>query len=86
MLKENARFRSYASLEEGLRDYATFLQQNSRYEGALQQNLGGEHYGHALQQAGYATDPEYGSKIGRISRSDTLQQALNTLDAAVKEI
>jgi flagellar protein FlgJ len=86
MLKENARFRSYPSLEEGLRDYATFLQQNPRYDAALQQNLSGEHYGHALQQAGYATDPEYGSKIGRISRSDTLQQALNALDAAVKEI
>lgn len=87
MRKENARFRSYPSLEAGLHDYAVFLQQNPRYEAALQQNLSGEHYGQALQQAGYATDPEYGSKLGRISRSDTLQQALNALDSqAVQEI
>lgn len=76
-MTETADFRSYDSLEAGLRDYANFLQHSERYQSVLGQGLSGEHYGHALQQAGYATDPEYGNKIQRISRSETLNQALS---------
>ena len=79
MLKENAAFRSYPSLEDGLRDYAQFLQSGERYQQAINQGLDAETYGHALQQAGYATDPQYGAKIQRISSSSTLQQALPQL-------
>lgn len=81
MLKENAAFRSYPSLEDGLRDYAKFLQSGERYQQAINQGLDAENYGHALQQAGYATDPQYGDKIQRISSSSTLQQALNELQS-----
>lgn len=81
MLKENAAFRAYPSLEEGLRDYAKFLQSGERYQQAINQGLDAENYGHALQQAGYATDPQYGNKIQRISSSSTLQQALNELQS-----
>ncbi|MGB1092876.1 MAG: flagellar assembly peptidoglycan hydrolase FlgJ [Oceanobacter sp.] len=70
MMKENARFRSYASLEDGLRDYADFLTSGSRYQQAIGNDLDASQYGHALQKAGYATDPEYGNKIARIARSD----------------
>lgn len=70
MLKEQAEFRSYANLEEGMRDYAKFLQSGTRYESALGKNLNADHYGYALQQAGYATDPDYGAKIQRIARGD----------------
>lgn len=79
MLKENAAFRAYPSLKDGLRDYAQFLQDGERYQHAIDQGLDAQNYGHALQQAGYATDPEYGDKIQRISRSSTLQQALQQL-------
>ena len=78
-LKERAHFRSYASLEEGLRDYADFLQSASRYQDAIGNNLNADEYGYALQRAGYATDPQYGAKIQRISRSETLNDALQQL-------
>ena len=78
-VKENAAFRSYTSAAEGMRDYARFLQSAARYEQALGQGLTAEHYGQALQQAGYATDPQYGAKIHRISESSTLNSALQQL-------
>lgn len=76
-VKEKAAFRSYASLQEGLEDYARFLQGSQRYHSALGQQLGGKDYGYRLQQAGYATDPAYGQKIERISSSELLNQAFN---------
>lgn len=81
-MKERAAFRSYASLEEGLSDYADFLQAGQRYQGAINNGLSADRYGYELQQAGYATDPAYGSKIQRISRSDTLNDALQQLQQA----
>lgn len=81
MLKENAAFRAYPNLEDGLRDYANFLQSGKRYQQAINKGLDAENYGHALQQAGYATDPQYGAKIQRISSSSTLQQALQQLQS-----
>ena len=80
MVKQRAYFRAYDNLEDGLRDYASFLQGSERYQAALNNNLTSEHYGHALQQAGYATDPEYGAKIKRIAMSDTLSSALYQLE------
>ncbi|MCY0967091.1 flagellar assembly peptidoglycan hydrolase FlgJ [Parathalassolituus penaei] len=79
-LKEKAAFRSYDSLEDGLRDYVSFLQ-NSRYQDAIGQGMGADQYGYALQKAGYATDPHYGEKIRQIARGDLLNQALPDLDA-----
>lgn len=75
MVKEYAEFRSYGSLEEGMRDYAEFLQSSSRYEQALGKGLDANQYGYALQQAGYATDPNYGAKIQRIAAGELLNPA-----------
>lgn len=75
-LRESADFRAYASLEDGLRDYVSFLSESSRYQQALQSDVSGQNYGYRLQQAGYATDPEYGAKIERIYQGDLLNQAL----------
>lgn len=75
MLKEKAAFRSYDSLEQGLRDYASFLQ-SSRYQNAVGQGLDGDRWGYELQKAGYATDPAYGDKIRRIARGELLNQVL----------
>lgn len=74
-LKEKAAFRAYDSLDEGLRDYASFLQ-SSRYQNAIGQGLDADQYGFALQKAGYATDPRYGEKIRQIARGELLNQAL----------
>ena len=75
-VNEQADFRAYASLEEGLQDYADFLSSSGRYQQAIGEQTEGDAYGHALQRAGYATDPQYGSKIERIYHSQMLNGAL----------
>lgn len=79
-VNQQAAFRSYPSLEAGLQDYANFLKDSSRYQSALQGQVDGTEYGHALQQAGYATDPQYGNKIHRIYQGDLLNGALPAAD------
>jgi flagellar protein FlgJ len=77
---EKADFRSYPNIEAGLKDYASFLQ-NKRYEKAMAAGTDVEKYANELQQAGYATDPQYAQKISRIANSELMK---NTLAADVK--
>ncbi len=63
MVKKSAPFRAYQSLSESFNDYANFLSDNDRYQGALQSSGNVEHFLHGLQKAGYATDPQYANKI-----------------------
>ncbi|MES2664433.1 MAG: flagellar assembly peptidoglycan hydrolase FlgJ [Pseudomonadota bacterium] len=62
--QEAARFRSYESTEESFDDYVRFIQNNARYQHL--QNSDPETYTNGLQQAGFATDPEYANKIMKI--------------------
>ena len=57
-------FRSYNSPKEAVDDYVKFLKGNKRYEkaGVFEAKSSGEFFG-ALQKAGYATDPNYASKL-----------------------
>jgi flagellar protein FlgJ len=71
---EKASFRAYDSLEESLEDYVNFLQDNPRYEQALEQAENPVAYLQALQRAGYATDPNYAEKIDTIFRGSTLAE------------
>ncbi len=65
---ETARFRAYASYAESFRDYASFVGAKQRYQEALNAAPDPEQYLHELQRAGYATDPDYASKIIDIVR------------------
>ena len=85
-VNERADFRSYASIEQGLADYASFLSSGSRYQQAIGKGLAADQYGHALQQAGYATDPAYGDKIHRVSAGETLNQALQQLQSGNRNL
>ena len=78
---EKADFRSYPSIEAGLKDYAEFLQAQ-RYDKAMAAGTDIEQYAKELQQAGYATDPKYAQKITRIANSELMQQTLNTTPLA----
>lgn len=78
-------FRSYESSEESFRDYAQFLEGNPRrYAGgfrdiaatpfeAIENIHSGKHHG----VGGYATDPDYASKISSIIRTYQLEQLDN---------
>ena len=61
-VKQKARFRVYDSYAESFNDYDDFLKSNPRYKNAIQQNSA-EGFITALQEAGYATDPQYARKI-----------------------
>jgi len=65
-MKERADFRAYDDYEASFRDYVDFLQSNPRYKDVLSSADQPEVFADKLQEAGYATDPEYGSKIRSI--------------------
>jgi peptidoglycan hydrolase FlgJ len=76
--KVSARFRSYASYADAFRDYATLLKSNSRYAGVLQSGNDPAQFARELQKAGYATDPEYASKLTRVITGNVMRGGLST--------
>jgi peptidoglycan hydrolase FlgJ len=61
------RFRTYDSPADSFVDYARLIAGSSRYENAL--GAGGDvaAFASALQQGGYATDPQYATKVVRVA-------------------
>lgn len=66
--QERADFRSYASFEQSFDDYVDFLHDNGRYQQALSTTANPDSFFRELQQAGYATDPQYANKVSQIAR------------------
>jgi len=71
--KVTAKFRSYASYGESFRDYARLMKDSPRYAGVVAQaaqapaSAASAHgFALGLQRAGYATDPAYADKLGRL--------------------
>lgn len=60
-----AKFRAYDSYEDSFRDYARLITQSPRYAQVSQQTDSAQAYASGLQKAGYATDPQYASKLSR---------------------
>ncbi|WP_296934707.1 flagellar assembly peptidoglycan hydrolase FlgJ [uncultured Marinobacter sp.] len=71
-MKEQASFRAYQDYESSFRDYVSFLESNPRYREVLSVADQPEVFAEKLQEAGYATDPNYGSKIRQIMNRDSL--------------
>lgn len=72
--KEKADFRAYDSFEAGLKDYVDFIKQSPRYAKALEHNGDSEQYFKGLQEAGYATDPQYAAKIKNVLKGATMRR------------
>ena len=71
-MKEQANFRAYGDYESSFRDYVSFLESNPRYREVLSVADQPEVFAEKLQEAGYATDPDYGNKIRQIMNRDSL--------------
>ncbi|MGY2290224.1 flagellar assembly peptidoglycan hydrolase FlgJ [Pseudomonas sp. SDO528_S397] len=71
MVKETAQFRSYNSYQDSFHDLVTLLQSNDRYQDVLKSADNPEQFVRELQKAGYATDPDYASKISQIAKTMT---------------
>jgi len=62
----DAEFRRYADPGASVQDFGDFLIDNPRYAPALRQAADPERFLRALQEAGYATDPNYADKAIRV--------------------
>lgn len=80
--KEQAWFRSYDSFADSFDDYVSFLQNNGRYQHALESGPNIALFSERLQQAGYATDPAYASKIQQIVSGEPMNSAMYKLKIA----
>ena len=72
--KLTARFRAYDSYAESFRDYARLISQSPRYEQVMDQLHSVQGFASGLQQAGYATDPQYAAKLSRAINSTMMIQ------------
>lgn len=77
MKKQQATFRAYESFAESFQDYASFLHSNPRYRAVLNSGEEAAQFAESLQQAGYATDPHYASKIEAVRTSPAIQSAIS---------
>lgn len=67
--KRIEKFRAYDSYADSFRDFANLMQSNPRYNNVLENTGNAAAYSQALQDAGYATDPNYASKLKRVIAS-----------------
>ena len=72
--KLTARFRAYDSYAESFRDYARLISQSPRYEAVMDKLHSVQGFASGLQQAGYATDPQYAAKLSRAINSTLMIQ------------
>lgn len=77
---ERGDFRKYNSYAESFADYVKLLQNNDRYQQALQAGTNSAAYAQALQDAGYATDPDYAAKIRELLSNDLINAEDNSAD------
>ncbi|QSX28964.1 flagellar assembly peptidoglycan hydrolase FlgJ [Shewanella cyperi] len=72
-VRQKADFRVYDTLEQSFSDFVAFIQGGDRYQGARQQAARPQEFIQALQNAGYATDPQYADKVMRVMQSVTAE-------------
>jgi peptidoglycan hydrolase FlgJ len=63
----SAAFRAYASPGESFQDYVALLKTSPRFSAALGSGASVASFATALQQSGYATDPDYAHKVTAVA-------------------
>ena len=72
-----AQFRAYSSYAESFADYARLMRNSPRYEQVVARAGDATAFAQGLQRAGYATDPQYASKLGAVINTTLrLQRAM----------
>ncbi|MGE9764180.1 MULTISPECIES: flagellar assembly peptidoglycan hydrolase FlgJ [Pseudomonadaceae] len=85
-VKEVASFRAYNSFEQSFQDYVSFLQNNDRYQGALDSASRPDQFMKELQRAGYATDPQYARKVNQIAKQMQVYQTVAMADTPTRTL
>ncbi|MDU9389170.1 flagellar assembly peptidoglycan hydrolase FlgJ [Pseudomonas sp. zfem002] len=83
-VKETAAFRSYDSYQDSFHDLVSLLQNNARYQDAVKAADNPEQFVRELQKAGYATDPDYASKISQIAKQMKSYESYAALSPTTK--
>jgi flagellar protein FlgJ len=74
--KISAKFRAYDSYEDSFKDYAKLINESPRYAEASKKTGSSIAFASELKRAGYATDPNYASKLSKaIDRTEQLRRA-----------
>ena len=60
------KFRAYDSYEDSFKDFANLMRNNPRYAEVMNNLQNANGYAQAIQNAGYATDPEYANKLSKV--------------------
>lgn len=66
-VKKTERFRAYPDQASAFRDYARMLLENPRYRGAIGAGNDARAFAEGLARGGYATDPQYATKLARLA-------------------
>ncbi|MEQ1635477.1 MAG: flagellar assembly peptidoglycan hydrolase FlgJ [Methylococcales bacterium] len=82
--KVSSGFRAYSSYAESFNDYVKFIKEKPRYADALRQVSNPERYMQELQQAGYATDPQYAGKVMSIYNSKAFTDSTPSATLAMR--
>lgn len=75
-VKTVEKFRAYASYADAFKDYANLLAANPRYASVLNERSDPAAFARGLQQAGYATDPNYAEKLTRVITGSVMRAGL----------
>ena len=85
LASEVSRFRAYTSPAQSFDDYVDFIQSSPRYQDALRHDGNDETYIRAIQDAGYATDPQYADKVIGILNGELMTNTLASLNSGVSD-
>ncbi len=77
--QQHARFRAYRSTSDAFSDYTNFLVSNPRYSGVRDHGMDTTAFARALQDSGYATDPDYAAKINDILSGPTMRRVVSSV-------
>lgn len=84
-IKEVAKFRRYDSIVTSAKDFIDFIQNNPRYQGALEKTADSQKFIEELQRAGYATDPNYAKKIQSVYERVNAELTMKTEGKSVNQ-
>jgi len=72
------KFRAYGSYADAFKDYANLLAANPRYAQVRNERTDPAAFARGLQQAGYATDPNYADKLTRVITGSIMRSGLGS--------
>ncbi|WP_394200716.1 flagellar assembly peptidoglycan hydrolase FlgJ [Shewanella waksmanii] len=68
-VQQRADFRVYDDIKQSFDDFVSFISDGPRYQKALEKAADPSQFIQGLQDAGYATDPQYAQKVIRVMQS-----------------